>query len=124
MRAPRILVVEDEAITAILLQRTLKRRGCEVVAAVATGDEAVAKAITENPDIILMDIRLAGQMDGLEATRLIKEQCDIAVIFTTGYSGEEVKTIAEGLGAEAFLVKPYEEKDLFSHIDRVMARLT
>lgn len=84
MKTKKVLIVEDEMIIALLIERMVKNLGHEVVGKVSSGKEAVSVALQENPDIILMDIRLQGQMDGIEAMSIINEKVSIPVIFISG----------------------------------------
>ncbi|HOT77249.1 MAG TPA: response regulator, partial [Candidatus Wallbacteria bacterium] len=86
----RILAVEDEAISALLLNAYLASQGYDCGEAAAIGEEAVERAARENPDIVFMDIQLAGKMDGIEAARLIKKNREnTQIVFVTAYSDEE-----------------------------------
>ena len=114
----RILVVEDEAIIAMDLTSTLDRLGWRVIGTAATGADSIAQAGAERPDIVLMDIRLQGPMNGLEAAREIKSRWGIPIIFLTAY-GEDALT--ERLGppnGTPRLTKPFDEADL----ERVLSR--
>ena len=82
----RILVVEDERITAEDIKDSLNNLGYEVSDLVSSGEEAVKKVEELQPDLILMDIRLEGEMDGIDAVEEIREKYDIPVIYLTAYS--------------------------------------
>lgn len=86
MARPRILVVEDEAIVARDLQRRLQGLGYDVPVTSATGEHAIAQALEWRPELILMDIRLKGEIDGVEAALRIRRTFDIPVIFLTAYA--------------------------------------
>ena len=101
-----LLVVEDEAMTAWLLSQSLQHMGYTVCGPVATGEAAVQAAADEQPDVVLMDIRLAGPMDGIEAAERIAAQREVSIIFMTGYSDQETKSRALALHPAAYLVKP------------------
>ena len=98
-----ILVVEDEAITAILYSKVLTRAGYRVCKPVATGEEAITTADSESPDIILMDINLIGEIDGIEAAEKILEHHPVPIIFLTGYSNEDTHQRALKLNPVAYL---------------------
>ncbi|MGZ7050315.1 MAG: response regulator, partial [Methanobacterium sp.] len=83
---PKILIVEDEAITAMDLESILQKLGYEVVSIASTGEEAIQKSEELEPDLVLMDIVLKGQMDGISATKEIQSCYDIPVIYLTAYS--------------------------------------
>lgn len=114
-----ILVVEDEAMTAMFMETMLKRKGYNVMKLVSSGEEAVIFAREFIPDIVIMDIRLAGKMDGIEAVAKIKSESDksIQCIFTTGYSDPELKDEAMKLNPLAFLIKPINLNELLSLIE-------
>jgi two-component system, response regulator PdtaR len=116
----KILLVEDEALSALYLSLELQKMGFRVLAALSTGEEALALARAERPDLILMDINLSGRMDGLEAVRRIKELFEVPVIFTTGYSDAGIRELAGALEPLAFLVKPLDLKELRRIILRVL----
>ena len=88
MAAARILIVEDERLIAIDLQRRLTRLGYTVVALAASGAEAIQQALALHPDVVLMDIRLQGNMDGVEAAQHIHASAAIPVVFMTAYVDE------------------------------------
>jgi two-component system, response regulator PdtaR len=114
----KIMIVEDEALTAMVMQFTLRDLGYLVCKPVATGEEAVQTAVSENPDMVLMDIHLAGSMDGIDAAGEILHRRAVPIIFITGYSDREVRERADRLHPFAYLQKPLEMSELASHLDR------
>jgi CheY-like chemotaxis protein len=110
--AARILVVEDEAILMAELKQTLDAMGFEVVAAVRSGEEAVALVAELTPDIVLMDIQLKGSMDGIEAAETIHSQYHIPVVFLTAYADKEKLERAQITMPFGFLLKPFQDRDL------------
>jgi diguanylate cyclase (GGDEF)-like protein/PAS domain S-box-containing protein len=117
MISARILIVEDEKIISLDLRRRLERFGYEVCGMASTGADAVAKADELGPDIILMDIMLSGEKDGIEAATQIKRDHGIPVIFLTAYADD--KTLERAKAAEPFgyVLKPFKERELYSTID-------
>jgi len=113
---PRVLVVEDEMIVANQIKRKLKKIGYAVVATVRTGEKAVEIAAKENPDIALMDIKLAGKMDGVEAADELRIRLGIPVIYLTAHADETTLQRAKITGPLGYIVKPFEEVDLKSNI--------
>jgi signal transduction histidine kinase len=111
-QAARILVVEDERIVALDLAATLRRLGYRVEGPVDTGDRAVATARTTRPDLVLMDIRLRGAMDGVAAAALIGEQTDAPVVFLTAHSDTETLQRAKSASPYSYLIKPFRQDDL------------
>ena len=84
-----ILLVEDEAIIALDLGRKLRRAGYPVVGTAATGEDAAEIALRDHPDVVLMDNRLAGAVDGIEAALRIRAESGVPIIFMTGYLQDE-----------------------------------
>ncbi len=119
MKPVTVLITEDEAITAFFMERKLRQKGYNVLKPVSSGDEAVESAIKHRPDIVLMDIRLAGKMDGIEAAEKIKGEpgLDIQFIFMSGYSEYEIKKQNIKLESLAFITKPVNLPELFNIID-------
>src|SRR2546428_4890013 len=108
----RILVVEDDGVTARSLQDLLRRLEHEVVGLASTGREAITLAEAEQPDIILMDIWLAGPMSGIEAARQIRQRLDIPIVFVTAHSDESTLRQAQGAQPYGFVLKPFDQNDL------------
>lgn len=115
----RLLLVEDEAITAMSLQRQLERFGYDVGDAVVTGEDAIRRAFSDNPSVILMDISLIGEMNGVEAIEKIQESLNIPVIYMTGYSNEEIKERAMRTRPLAYLEKPISADDIRALLETV-----
>ncbi len=113
----RILVVEDEIIAAILVETQLKRSGYTLVSHVSIGESAILCAKMNPPHLLLMDIRLAGGIDGIETVALIRSETDIPAIFITGYEDDFTKERAERLRPLAYLIKPLEFRSLETIID-------
>ena len=90
MSKARILIVEDDGIIAIRLQGILEKLGYDIVGPVASGEEAVQKARENSLDLVLMDIYLAGDMNGIEAAAEIHTQSDVPVVYLTAYSTDEL----------------------------------
>lgn len=113
----RILIVEDEAIVAEDLEMTVTNIGYEVVGHAASADEAVKMAVLLKPDLILMDIVLIGRKNGIDASHGIKEKTDIPVIFLTAYTDIGLIDKAKSTEPYAYLVKPFQERQLFASIE-------
>jgi PAS domain S-box-containing protein len=117
-----ILVVEDEAIVAIDIAQRLKRAGYNVLAAEATG-EAALRALEElHPDLVLMDILLKGEKNGIETAREIKDQFEIPVVFLTGQADESTQEQVKNTGAYGFILKPIDTASLFPNVELALAR--
>ncbi|MBL8967966.1 MAG: EAL domain-containing protein [Spirochaetaceae bacterium] len=117
MNNEKILIVEDEKIIALDLQRRLERFGYTVVGMASDGPEAVQAARERMPDIILMDIMLAGPMDGIEAARQVRDQLGIPVIFLTAYTDEKTLERAKEVEPFGYILKPFKERELYTTID-------
>jgi PAS domain S-box-containing protein len=111
------MVVEDEFIVAKDLKAHLEKMGYEVTSLRATGEDAVRAANEEQPDLVLMDVVLAGKMDGVQAAEAIRGQMDVPVIFLTAYSDRETTDRAKATEPYAYLLKPFEGRELGVTID-------
>jgi two-component system, response regulator PdtaR len=107
-----ILIVEDEAITAMFLAQSLKTMGHTIAAVTATGEEACKVVANNVLDIVLMDIALAGEMDGITAAQRIRIDQDVPIIFTSGYNTDDVRSRIRAVKNSAFLGKPLEPESL------------
>lgn len=112
MDKAKILIVEDEQITAMDVADILGRIGHEITDTISTGEQAIESVKKNKPDIILMDISLKGKMDGIEAAEYIRSQYSIPVIFLTAYYDEKTVERAKKTEPCAYLTKPFEEIDL------------
>ncbi|HQC00637.1 MAG TPA: response regulator [Methanospirillum sp.] len=118
----QVLVVEDEAIVAESIASKLRRYGYEVIDTLPTGEEAIEMAGKTRPDVILMDIHLAGKIDGIQAADRISCQFHIPVIFLTAYADEQTIARAKEAGPFGYLVKPFRERDLYVTIEMARER--
>ncbi len=116
-RIPRILIVEDESIVRLDIQNSLILLGYDVVGAAQSGEDGIAKALELRPDIVLMDIILKGNMDGVTAAEEIRRRLDIPVIFLTACADDKTLQRAKITEPFAFLLKPFEERELHGHIE-------
>ncbi|WP_320169985.1 response regulator [Maridesulfovibrio sp.] len=117
MTGKRILVVDDERIVNLDIQATLKRLGYAIAGDAVSGQDAIEKTSRLKPDLVLMDIKLSGAMDGVEASNFIIKSFDIPVVFLTAYSDEQTLNRAKLSGPFGYLLKPFEERDLRSAIE-------
>jgi len=108
----QILVVEDEAIVGMDIQRRLKNLGYIVPIVVSSGEEAITKVRENNPDLVLMDINLYGEMDGIEATSKIHSFSDIPIIYLTAYTDEKTLERAKITEPYAYIIKPFKDREL------------
>jgi PAS domain S-box-containing protein len=107
-----ILVVEDEAIIAEDIGTSLRNLGYSVAGIASTGEEAVAKARDLHPSLVLMDIMLQGEMDGVEAAERILRQCNVPVVYLTAHTDDNTFRRAKLTEPYSYVIKPYEEKEL------------
>ena len=112
MNEARILVVEDEVIIAMEIENSLKNLGYVVTAIVNSGDKAIIKAKEEEPDLILMDIHIQGEKDGIDTAIEIKSITDIPIVFISGHTDEEKLERAKLSMPYGYLLKPIQERDL------------
>lgn len=114
----RILIVEDEAISAMAMQHMVELTGHQVVGTVDTGEAAIAVAVAERPDLVLMDIRLKTAMPGTEAAAQIFAQAGIRSVFVTAYQARE-SDAPTGVDDLPRLVKPVLQEDLEGVLDQL-----
>ncbi|MBN2289521.1 MAG: response regulator [Candidatus Glassbacteria bacterium] len=122
MSVPQIMVVEDEFVVAADIRSTLECRGYGVAAVVSKGQEAVRKAEELKPDLVLLDIVLEGEMDGIEAAGQLRSRFGIPVVYLTACADEEVMERAEKTGPLGYLVKPFNESTLISTVRVALKR--
>jgi len=122
MAKPRILVVEDGAVAAAVIKSDLEKMGYAVGQAVATGEEAVERAESERPDLVLMDIFLAGAMDGIEAAEQIRKRFDTPVVFLTAHADDELLHRAKITAPYGYLVKPFQARELHATVEMALYR--
>ena len=113
----RLLVVEDERLVALALEKCLTQLGHEVVALVTVGWDAVKRAEELQPDLVLMDIRLKGEMDGIEAAIRIHKTLNIPILYLTAYSDDSTLERAREAHPYGYILKPFEERALKSAIE-------
>lgn len=116
----KVLVVEDESIVSKDIQHSLKRLGYIVSGATATGEKSVDLAANEKPHIVLMDIMLKGDMNGIEAAEIIKREHKIPVIFLTAYADEATLEKAKITEPYGYIIKPFKEIDLHTSIEMAL----
>ncbi len=120
MAQTNVLVVEDESIVSKDIQHSLKKLGYNVVGAAATGEQAVKLAMETQPDIILMDIMLKGEMNGIEAATQIRTETNIPVIFLTAYADESTLNKAKVTQPYGYIIKPFKEIDIHTSIEMAL----
>lgn len=113
----KVLIVENEGIVALNVQRRLEGLGYSVVANVASGEDAIDAAIETTPDLVLMDIKLEGTVDGIEAARQIRDRFQIPVVYLTAYTDDETLNRAKLTEPHGYILKPFEARDLGTTIE-------
>jgi DNA-binding response OmpR family regulator len=119
---PRALIVEDEILIAEELRERLSRLGFNVIAVVDTADLGVAIATSEHPDLVLMDIRLRGEKDGVEAAMEIRRQVDVPIVYLTAHSDGLTVERAKQTEHDGFILKPFHRQELQSTIEVALER--
>ncbi len=122
MADEQILIVEDDAVIATYLKKTLTRLGYTVPAVVAFGEETVQQTIETQPDLILMDIQLAGEMDGVQAAEQIHAQFDLPIIYLTAYTEDTLLQRAKITAPSSYLVKPIQDQELYAAVEMALYR--
>jgi CheY-like chemotaxis protein len=119
-RKIKILIAEDEAINALSMQRALKMSGYKVCELISTGEEAVDAVKQEKPDLVIMDVILNGNVNGIEAAREIRSQSDIPIVFITGYEERKLIQQLKSIPLSTYLIKPITPKILNSAITEAL----
>jgi CheY-like chemotaxis protein len=112
-----ILVVEDEGVVAEDLQHRLVELGYAVAGWAVSGEDAVRLAEEARPDLVLMDVRIRGELDGIAAARAIRDRIDIPVIFVTAFADPETLGRAKAAEPLGYIVKPFSDRDLETSIE-------
>ena len=117
MSNKRIMIVEDEWVVAEDIQRSLQNLGYSISSVVASGEDTFQKVKEDRPDLVLMDIILQGEMDGIEAAKQIRSRFNIPVVYLTAYADKMVLERAKTTEPFGYLIKPYEERELYATIE-------
>lgn len=118
--AIRVMVVEDEVLVGIMLCRKLRSYGYNVGEVVTTGEEAIIRAGKELPEVILMDVTLAGEINGLEAARIIKENNNIPIIIFSGYDQKLLTEQADAIKPVAIISKMGNISEIATAIEKAI----
>ena len=116
----RILVVEDENLIAQDIHARLRTLGYAVAAMASSGEDAIRKALEARPDLILMDIVLKGDMDGIEAAKRIHERLDVPIVYLTAYADDHTLQRAKVTEPFGYILKPFEERELHTTIETAL----
>ncbi len=115
-----VVIVEDDPDASYILERTLRKIDIPCLATVVSGEDAIKKVEELSPDLILMDIMLQGEMDGIEAANIISDRYDVPIIFLTAYTGDELIQRAATSEHYGYLLKPIDPRQLSVSIDVTM----
>lgn len=123
MNGARIMVVEDEGIVALDIRNKLRRMGYSVAGIADSGEDAVVMALDTEPDLVLMDIRLKGDMDGIEAASRIHKHRSIPIVYLTAYADTTTRRRADATRPAAYLIKPFDDSELHVVIQKVLVEV-
>jgi CheY-like chemotaxis protein len=118
-----ILIVEDEMVLAMSMESVIETMGYRVFGIAISGEEAIKLAEEGCPSLVLMDITLEGEMDGIEAASQIIEKCNIPVIFVTGYSDEITLNRLDAVDHCGALQKPVDEYTLKLSVENALKKI-
>jgi len=121
MAEASIMVVEDEGVVSIDIRNMLIRAGYDIAAVAFSGEEAIKKVKETHPDLVLMDIGLKGEIDGIEAAKKIRERTKIPVVFLTGFADENTLAKAREAEPSGFIIKPINEEELYKTIEEALS---
>lgn len=121
LRQPRVLLVEDDYFIVLEMEYRLLQAGFAVVGIARTADEAVQIASSERPDIAVMDIRLAGGRDGVDAAKELFTTMGVPSIFATAHADQETRCRAEEAQPRGWLEKPYSAESLITALNAAFA---
>jgi CheY-like chemotaxis protein len=123
MAGVSVLIVEDDDILARVEDWRLKNLGYAVCGRATTGAEAIELVVNKKPDLVLMDINIRGEMDGIETAKMIKKGFNIPVIYVTSHSDGTTLERAKATQPDGFIVKPFEDKDLRVAIEFALKKI-
>lgn len=117
----RVLVVEDEEIILADVTRQLRKQGYAIAGTASSGTEAIRAALAANPDIVLMDLRLQGSMNGLAAARKIRETSAVPILFVSAHAGALAASLPDLPGHNRVLLKPFSPSELHEAIEAMLS---
>jgi len=121
MKTIQVLIVEDEIIVAMQLKRRLTASGHSVHELLTSGEEAIQAVRDNPPDVVIMDRRLGGAMDGMQAAQQIRAFSQVPIIFVTGYNDASIKEQIEKLHPSVHIVKPVDSHEIQAAIAQLLA---
>ena len=120
MAAERVLIVEDENVVALFLQKKLQNLGYDTVYVVSSSEKALEIAQEKRPEVVLMDINIEGDMDGIETADILMNKYDLVVIYLTAYSDQQTVERAKATEPYGYLIKPFEPREIKVAIDMAL----
>ena len=120
MEKNKIAVIEDEGIVAMDISKCLSLLGYEVVLVSDSGEKALSEMENTEVNLVLMDVELKGNLNGLETAKIIKEKYGTPVVFLTAFEDEATLDRISKLSSEGFLVKPFEDEQLKLTVEKVL----
>lgn len=122
-RRPSILIVEDEALVASYIREVLEESGFAIAGVASSGPEAISLATASPPDLALVDIKLAGPMDGIQVAELMRSRFNTPSIFLSGMADPDTMARAQNVAHLGFLEKPFRPSQVFNALQRALAEL-
>jgi len=123
VRKARVLVVEDDYFVSMDIETVLNEVGCDVIGITATAEEAIELAARERPDLVLMDVRLAGRLDGIEAATDIHSRLGIRSLFVTAHSDPDTRQRGERANPVGWALKPFSSHELKASVRAALEAL-
>lgn len=124
MPSAKIMIIEDEAIIAKDIENILLNYGYEIAGNFACAEDAISSVNSMNPDLILMDVVLKGNIDGIEASSIIKQKTDVPIVFITAYADDATISRIKNSSPHGYFLKPFEEKELRAWIETTLKRFS
>jgi AmiR/NasT family two-component response regulator len=118
----KILIVEDQVVIALNLEQVLNQLGYKVIGITHTGEDSIEFVKKESPDVVLMDIMLAGEIDGISAAEIIRKNFEVPIIYLTAHTDDNSLGRANKTGPYGYIVKPIDERDLYTSIEIALHR--
>ncbi|BBD54229.1 response regulator [Planktothrix agardhii] len=115
-----ILIVEDELIAAESIARSLKKQGYTVISRINSGEKALEQVAKNPPDLILMDIHLRGELDGIETAKRIREHHQIPIIYITAYSDNSMIERSQETNPSGYLIKPFKAQEVIKAVQKAL----
>ena len=122
LEGKRVVIIEDEGVTQLQMRRALTQARMQIVGVALNARDGTDVVLKERPDLVLMDITMPGDIDGLDAAAAILSTYQVCTIVVTGYNSDEYRWRAQDIGACGYLVKPVAAKTLIGELERAITR--